>query len=69
MFLKNIKTADDIATELKCSETTQLLEATDKEHARSVDDIIAYLIDGTPIPQVVLDRQAIRKEAREISRS
>lgn len=45
-------------------EALDFLEMTDKEQARSVDDILENLLNGTPIPQVVLDRQEARKIAR-----
>lgn len=46
------------------AEALSLLAQTDKEQARTVDDIMAYLLNNTPIPQVAIDRQAARAEAR-----
>lgn len=46
------------------AEAQTFLVETDKQQARGVDDIIAYIENGTPLPQVLLDRKAAREVAR-----
>lgn len=40
------------------------LSATDTEMARVVDDLVAFVVDGTPMPLVAKDKVAARKAMR-----
>lgn len=38
---------------------------TDGDMARVVDDLVAFVVDGTPMPQAAKDKVAVRKVLRE----
>ena len=52
------------ATAKERAEALALLAQTDKDQIRTVDDILEFILNGTPIPQVAIDRQAARAIAR-----